>query len=298
MTTEIKFGWIPQKPDFMDYPFPSLTPAVSAGDNIDISAMDSPIYDQNGFGSCTGFACKSAAEHVEKLETGDYTDESAMFLYKEARDALGLTGDSGATLRAVANVLHKEGVPPTAKWKYTAANLNKEPSAAVKALAKKTEAISYYQIDTAHKPLAQIYSDMRACLSTAKLPIIAGFTVYSSYQQALTNGGFFPFPTAKEKKVGGHAIEIVGDYPTMEIMNALDGSKTVGAFKLKNSWGPQYGDKGYFFLPHKCLASGLLTDQWVFSKMSYLARVMGYVPAGRAEARALDPTVIIQNNTG
>jgi C1A family cysteine protease len=295
--TEIKFGWNPQKPDFRDLPFPSMAPAVSAGDVIDISAMDSPIYDQNGFSACTGFACKSVFEFWEKNHLGGYTDESAMFIYKEARDALGITGDGGATLRAVANVVHKQGVPPTSKWKYTQANLNKEPTKAVKAIAAKTEATGYYQIDTPGKPIGQIYSDIRACLSTAKLPIMAGFTVYSSYSQSQTNGGQFPFPTKKEKIVGGHAIEICGVYPQLVIKNKNDGSQSTGALKLKNSWGLT-GEDGYYFLPLTYLTTKMLTDLWVVTNESHIAKVMGYVPAGRAEARALDPTVIIQNNTG
>jgi C1A family cysteine protease len=295
--TELKFGWIPQKPDWRDLPFPSLTPAIGAGEDIDISKNDTPIYDQNGYGACTGFACKSVFEYWEKNYLKAFTDESAMFIYKEARDALGITGDGGATLRAVANVVHKQGVPPTAKWKYTAANLNKEPTKAVKTLAAKTEASGFYQLDTAHKPLAQIYSDMRATLSTANLPIMAGFTVYTSYDQAQTNGGMFPFPSKGEKIAGGHAIEVCGDHPNMEITNENDGSKTVGAFKIKNSWGLT-GDKGYYYLPHAYLLKGMLTDMWVITNETHLARIMGYVPGGRAEAHVHDPTVIIQNNTG
>jgi C1A family cysteine protease len=220
-----------------------------------------------------------------------------MFIYKEARDALGLTGDSGASLRAVADVVHKQGVPPTSAWKYTAANLNKEPTKAVKTLAAKTEAIGYYQIDTANKPVAQIYSDIRACLSTAKLPIMAGFTVWQSYQQSQSNGGEFPFPTKKEKKAGGHAIEICGDYPTMTIKNTLDGSTTTGAFKLKNSWGLT-GEEGYYFLPEAYLITRMLTDLWVITNETHLAKIMGYTPAVGAAAHTLDPVVTIQNNTG
>jgi C1A family cysteine protease len=294
---DFKSGWIRQLPDFRDLPFPSMAPAVSAGDIIDISKNDSPIYDQGPYGACTGFACKSIFEYWEKNHLGGYTDESAMFIYKEARDALGIMGDGGATLRAVANVVHKQGVPPTSKWKYTAANLNKEPTKAVKALATKTEAIGYYQIDTPNKPVGQIYSDMRACLSTANLPIMGGFTVWSSYSQAQNNGGQFPFPTKKEKKAGGHAIEICGVYPQLQITNKLDGSTTTGAFKLKNSWGLT-GEEGYYFLPLTYLTTKMLTDLWVISSESHIAKVLGYVPAGKAEATALDPTVVIQNNTG
>lgn len=272
MTQHFKMGWQPQKPDWRDIPFTSLAPAVDAATIIDISKNDSPIYDQGVFGACTGFACKSVFEYWAKNHLGAYTDESAMFIYKEARDALGLTGDSGASLRAVADVVHKQGVPSTKNWPYTKTNLNKEPTAAVKKLAAKTQAVGYYQIDTAGKTIAQIYSDMRGCMSTANLPIMAGFTVWSSYTQAQSNGGKFPFPTRKEKKVGGHAIEICGDYPQMQIVNTLDGTVTVGAFKIKNSWGLT-GDDGYYYLPEAFLTTKMLTDMWVITSESHIQKL-------------------------
>jgi C1A family cysteine protease len=277
---QFKFGWIPQKPDWRDVPFPSIAPFVSASAVIDISAFDSPIYDQGPFGACTGFACKSIFEYWAKNHLGAYTDESAMFIYKEARDALGITGDGGATLRAVADVVHKQGVPPTKNWAYTQANLNKEPTKAVKTLAAKTEATGYYQIDTPGKSISQIYSDIRGSLATARLPVMGGFTVWSSYMQSQSNGGQFPFPIRKEKKVGGHAIEICGDYPSLKVVNTLDKSVTVGAFKIKNSWG-KTGDGGYYYLPEAYLTTKMLTDLWVVTNETHLSSVLAKASIGR-----------------
>jgi C1A family cysteine protease len=81
-------------------------------------------------------------------------------------------------------------------------------------------------------------------LLAAGLPSMFGFTVFSSYVQAATNGGKFPFPMPGESVRGGHAIVAVGYDDGMKIKNATPNAvETTGALLIRNSWGARAGGR-------------------------------------------------------
>ena len=63
-------------------------------------------------------------------------------------------------------------------------------------------------------------------------PVTAAFTVYEDFVSYST--GVYQHTTGKQ--LGGHAIEIVG-------YGEENGTKY---WKIKNSWNPTWGDKGFF----------------------------------------------------
>jgi C1A family cysteine protease len=70
-------------------------------------------------------------------------------------------------------------------------------------------------------------------------PVIAGMTIYRS---TLTGqNGIVPMPGPKDLVLGAVAICIVG----------YDDNKKM--FKFLNSWGNNWGDKGYGYLPYNYL---------------------------------------------
>jgi C1A family cysteine protease len=96
-----------------------------------------------------------------------------------------------------------------------------------------------------------------------------GFTVYSSYSQA-DKTGEIPFPTKGEKIVGGHAIVAVGYDDNKKVTNRNGGDETTGALLFRNSWGPDWGDGGYGWLPYKYVLEGLAEDWWSLIKGEWI----------------------------
>jgi C1A family cysteine protease len=89
-----------------------------------------------------------------------------------------------------------------------------------------------------------------------------GFTVYSSISQADTTGKI-PFPVKREKILGGHAIVAVGYDENMKIKNTNPGGvETKGALLIRNSWGTNWGEKGYGWLPYDYVLKELAVDWW------------------------------------
>ena len=93
-----------------------------------------------------------------------------------------------------------------------------------------------------------------------------GFTVFSGYTEADEAGGEFPYPQPGEKQVGGHAMVVAGYDDTKRIRNAPH----AGALLVRNSWGPEWGDHGYGWLPYDYVTTGLATDWWSLIKAAWV----------------------------
>jgi C1A family cysteine protease len=97
-----------------------------------------------------------------------------------------------------------------------------------------------------------------------------GFAVYSSYSQGKTTGKI-PYPTLGERRVGGHAVVAVGYDDNMKIKNTNPGGvETTEALLFRNSWGTDWGDDGYGWLPYDYVLKGLAADWWSLLKNEWI----------------------------
>ena len=275
-------GWLPDYPDFRDYTsehktVQPLLKQMKVGKaakgtlppSVDLRAWCAPIEDQGSLGSCTANAGVGMMEYFERKAFGKHIDASRLFLYKVTRNLLHWTGDTGAFLRSTMGALVLFGVPAEEYWPYKIADFDKEPSAFCYAFAQAYRAISYYRLDPPGTAPADLLNRIKTNLS-AGLPSMFGFTVYSSYTQAGATGKI-PYPTPKEKIVGGHAIVAVGYDDKMKIKNTNPGAvETVGAFLIRNSWGTGWGAAGYGWLPYQYVLSGLAEDWWSLIKADWV----------------------------
>jgi C1A family cysteine protease len=82
---------------------------------------------------------------------------------------------------------------------------------------------------------------------------VFGFTVFSSFEsQDVANTGIMPMPNLKTEVVkGGHAIMAAG----------YDDSKE--AVLIRNSWGEDWGENGYFWMPYDYISNQqFASDFW------------------------------------
>jgi len=275
-------GWLPDYPDFRDYTpehdtIQPLLKQMKVGKSVkaplpatvDLRAWCPPIEDQGSLGSCTANAGVGMMEYFERRAFGKHIDASRLFLYKVTRNLLHWTGDTGAFLRSTMGALVLFGVPAEEYWPYKIADFDKEPSAFCYAFAQAYRAISYYRLDPPGTAPADLLNRIKTNLSGG-LPSMFGFTVYSSYTQAGATGKI-PYPTPKEKIVGGHAIVAVGYDDKMKIKNTNPGAvETTGAFLIRNSWGTGWGAAGYGWLPYQYVLSGLAEDWWSLIKADWV----------------------------
>jgi C1A family cysteine protease len=266
-------GWRPDYPDFRDYTLTTdkvkpmfgktgvlKTDQSSLPRSVDLRVWCSPIEDQGQLGSCTANAGTGMVEYYERKAFGKHIDASRLFLYKATRTLMHESGDTGAFLRLTMGALALFGVPPEEYWPYDIAKFDAEPATFCYAFAQNYQSIKYVRLDPANTPAKGVLTQVKTNLA-ASIPAMFGFTVYSSITQA-NKDGKIPYPSKGEKIEGGHAIMAVGYDDGLKIKNKSSGSQTTGAFLIRNSWGTEWGDEGYGWLPYEYVLKGLAEDWW------------------------------------
>jgi C1A family cysteine protease len=284
MTTEQKkhgMGWIPDYPDFRDYTEKTeevrlvlgskgLLRAKSLPVSVDLREGCSPIEDQGQIGSCTAHAGAGIIEYYERASFGRHIDTSRLFLYKVTRNLMKMKGDTGAYLRTTMGAMVLFGVPPEDFWPYTdeEKKFDQEPPAFCYAFAQNYQTIKYFRHDPPGTKSEEILAKIKTYLSKGH-PAMFGFTVYNSIEQAETTGKI-PFPSPKERIEGGHAVAVMGFDDKMKIRNKYGKIETTGALLIRNSWGKEWGEKGYGWLPYEYILRGLAEDFWSILKKEWV----------------------------
>jgi C1A family cysteine protease len=238
------YGWLPDLPDHRDLLYSAIAPRIARlPKKLDLRLKCSGVENQGQLGSCTANALVGALEFLELKDAAPFAHLSRLFVYYNERVIEGTVDqDSGAFLRDGIKSLAKQGVCPEEEWPYRITAFRRKPTLACYADAKKHEITSYHRINTT--------DEMRTCLAEG-FPFVFGFTVYSSFESAtVARSGALNMPTKNERVVGGHAVMAVGYDDTQQ------------RFIIRNSWGTDWGQKGYFTMPYEYLGSRNLSDDF------------------------------------
>jgi C1A family cysteine protease len=237
-------GWIPDLPDHRDFLYADLRPSgVRLPKTVDLRPGMSPVEDQGQLGSCTANALAGALEFLEMKNGRSLVDLSRLFIYYNER-AIEHTvaSDSGAMIRDGIKTLAAQGVCPEKKWPYVLAAFAKKPPAGCYTVAQQHTIRTYHRIAS--------LSEMRACLAEG-YPFVFGFSVYESFESAaVARTGVANMPKPRERQVGGHAVCAVGY------------DDKANRLLVRNSWGPAWGQKGYFTMPYDYVANRDLSDDF------------------------------------
>ena len=238
------YGWLPDIPDHRDHLYgavrkvPKTLPAKA-----DLRPGCSPVEDQGDLGSCTANALAGALEFLMKKDKVKFADMSRLFIYYNERVIEHtVRTDSGAMLRDGIKTLAKQGACTEKSWPYDIARFAAKPTKTCYAEALDHQILSYARLATV--------DEMRTCLADG-YPFVFGFSVYEGFEsQQVAKTGVVEMPGKKERLLGGHAVLAVG-YD--------DGARR---FIVRNSWGPKWGQKGYFTMPYDYLADRNLSDDF------------------------------------
>jgi C1A family cysteine protease len=249
----------------LDISIPSSLPAT-----VDLREWCSSVKNQGSINSCTANAAVTLVEYFERRSSGRSVDASRLFLYKVTRNLLRKTGDVGANTRTTMKALAMIGVPAEEFWPYDEAKIDEEPSAFCYALADRYRSTEYYRVDTKNRTKEVVLQYVKSTLA-ANRPLMFGIMAYINCWQQGQSTGKLPFPTTEDTRFGGHNMAVVGYDDNMKIKNTdVNGIESTGAFLVKNSYGEQWGDKGYGWVPYDYLLKRQSIDWWTIIKQDWI----------------------------
>lgn len=244
------YGWIPDFPDQRDFPYISLALAIPLLPKaVDLRKYCTSIENQLSLGSCTAFALVGNLEYIKQKKVRKDLNFSKLFLYYNERVMRNNEDfDSGASLRDGIKSLVKKGDCLEKFWPYKIRKFRVKPPEYAYENALDFQIKSYYRITA--------LSEMKHTISQG-FPFVFGFGVYESFEsEIVARTGMVPLPRPDETVLGGHAVMAVG-YD--------DGNNY---FIVRNSWGKDWGDGGYFYMPYDYLANrNLSSDFWTIRVM-------------------------------
>jgi C1A family cysteine protease len=289
-----RFGWLKDYPSIRDYgpeevkqrlisevrqkhettdgniksvlqPLGKASEVKSLPAKVDNRKYCSPVKDQGQLGSCTANMAANMYEYMCKRGKTSYVELSRLFIYKTTRWLLHLTGDTGAYIRSALGALVVYGAPPEEYYPYEVSKFDETPDVLNAGFAQSFQVTKYFRLDKGVPSNEQLITRMKEYLAKG-FCLGIGFTVFDSFEEAASNGGFIPYPKPNESVQGGHAVTIVG----------YDKNKEEGAFLIKNSWGTDWGERGYGWIPIKYFVkqenadAPLADDIWTIIKQEWL----------------------------
>jgi C1A family cysteine protease len=206
---------------------------------VDLRDQFSIPFDQGELNSCTSFCISGAIEYDLRLQNDPIVLEngkrsyipSPLFIYYNERKIEGkIDKNAPVFMRDGIKSVVKQGVCSMETWPYDTEKFKIEPPQQAYEEAKSCEVISYLKLDIN-------LEDLKNCLYE-RYPFVFGFHVPASFlDDAVTNTGIMSNASQSEIRMGGHAVLAVG----------YDDDRN--HFIVRNSNGPEWGDKGYFYMP-------------------------------------------------
>jgi C1A family cysteine protease len=213
--------------------------------NIDLRPDCPPVYDQGQLGSCTANAIGGAHAFTQLRQFKKDFMPSRLFIYFNERVMEHtVETDSGAMIRDGIKSVAKLGVCPETSWPYDINRFRDKPGAQCYTEAAKNQV-------TVYRRVLQNLHQLQGALANGT-PVVFGFSVYETFEGPdVARTGVVPMPSRGEKLLGGHAVLAVGyDDPSQR-------------FIVRNSWGPNWGQQGYFTMPYAYVTNPQLAqDFW------------------------------------
>lgn len=221
-----------QKEDKRDYIYETNSLEIPSTHFLsDVQMISCPILDQGNLGSCLSNATYALFYILSKRKIS--LSRLQLYMTNRAIDGSSLTEDTGATIRGCMKAVSKYGLTNERIWPYDIFNFDKlAPSEAFRNLYKLSNLVYTF--------IKQDLKSIKQVLVSGK-PIVIGILIYSSFESTnVFNYGVIPIPDINnEDLLGGHAVLLVG----------YDDKTKV--FKFQNSWGIEWGDKGYGYIPYQ-----------------------------------------------
>ncbi|QOW09800.1 hypothetical protein Q73A0000_05165 [Kaistella flava (ex Peng et al. 2021)] len=228
-------GYIPSpiNPSDEFYTYPDENIPTS----LDLSMYLSAVKNQGDLKSCTAFPISTVYEFFAQRNRKN-VNISELFIYYNSRELNGnINNDSGATLVNAIHAVKEKGACYTKMYPYDTESFSQLPTDDAYSEAK-------HQVVSKASRINITETDFKHAIANGH-PVIIGLKIFESFYPQDASG-IIPFPLINEAEYeqhGNHALLVVG-YNDEEKL-----------FKIRNSWGEEFGDRGYGYAPYDYIAN-------------------------------------------
>ena len=220
---------------------------------VDLRPFMSEVENQGSTSSCTANATAGAYEYLFRKHKNEIQDVSRLYIYYNARYVADEDNiaDEGATISDVIEGLKQFGACSEDVWMFDEDLVNEEPDQ-----SSYDEGV-YFLVESAK--LVPVELDAWKTALAEGQPIIFGLGIFGSFEKHRKTG-LVPAPTKREMAKAdqsGHAMLCVGYLDTDEV------------FIVRNSWGAEWGHKGYCYIPYSYMMNPEYNDGdcWIIERL-------------------------------
>lgn len=223
--------------------------------HVDFRSCMTDVKSQEALNSCVSFSVISILEY--------YYDKnfSEMFLHYKAKTLSKWHGGKGASpednvglnFRCILSVLSNIGCCDESLWPHDIKKYHEYPSKEAHDNAILIAGCKYGRLDKKDMNRDMVLYKMKVLLES-KIPLVCGFKMPVSIKSEKTrSSGILDFAWFTAV---GHGVTIVGyDDDFVHCGNK-------GCFIFKNSWGKEWGDNGYGYMPYSYIMHYKCFDIW------------------------------------
>lgn len=198
--------------------------------SINLKEYFTKVKNQGQIGACTVFAIASIYEYILKRHYDEDNDLSESFVYYNVRHKEGKEKeDTGSSYQDVIESIGVKGICTEALHPYSS-KLSDVPSEEAYFDGARRRITKALNVNVDEKDIKSAIQD--------GYPVAISLKIFDSFHPS---SGFVTRPTDNEIKsadFGYHAMVIVGY------------SDETKFFLVRNSWGENFGDKGYCYIPY------------------------------------------------
>jgi C1A family cysteine protease len=211
---------------------------------VDLRDWAGLVEDQGSLGSCSGSALTDAYETTVKIQYPErWTELSKLFVYYNSRIFYsGLNQDGGSYLRDTLKSVKKYGVCREDFWPYDISKFRDQPTPRAYVDAQ-YRTVTNYEVLYNNQEIMEILNFGR--------PVLIGMTLFAGFSDLNQGDNVVAMPDPSDVSIGTHAMCLLGyDRPAQR-------------FLAKNSFGVEWGDLGYCWIPFEYMTAYCF-DRWCF----------------------------------
>jgi C1A family cysteine protease len=199
---------------------------------------------QGSINSCVGWAMGYAAMTTQRAyerritNRKEITDNaySALYIYNQVKEGSCM---SGAFVPKAAEFIKNSGDCKSADFDFPYTDCERQPQAIHVSQSQNHLIKDFVALFDKDTPAKTAVMRVKRSIAEGK-PVVVGMNISESLKRlSPMDSRWTPSGMSSDKMLGGHALCVIGY------------NDSLGVFEIMNSWGPAWGDQGYFTVSYK-----------------------------------------------